>query len=220
MNIAQFIRSTVYGWYVNMVKAYVRYGEFIRKVLPMRHGYVMMREYFRKVRQRFGCQSPVPNRHEWLIRRENVKLCVWYAYDFRRIRRMRGLVRQPSKRQICLGEQQAYCILKLASRTEFAMYPMLDCGVHNSVCGREIVCSASNNQGSNFRPCVNILKAVPANTRRWPNVQLMLVNRLRRWPNSSPTLAQCLVFAGVSLDSSHHHQELFMAQFSLCPRMT
>ena len=35
---------------------YVRYGKFICKVWPIRHGYVMIREYFRKVRQRFSCQ--------------------------------------------------------------------------------------------------------------------------------------------------------------------
>ena len=86
---------------VSLVKLYailyaiVRYGKFIRKVWPIpciRHGYVMMREYFRKVRQRFGCQSantyllPRSNRHEWLIRREYyVKLWVWFVDFFIRI---------------------------------------------------------------------------------------------------------------------------------------
>ena len=66
-------------------KAYVRYREFIRKVWLIRHGYVMIREYFRKVRQRFGFQSAstyissAPNRHEWLIWRENVEICVWFG---------------------------------------------------------------------------------------------------------------------------------------------
>ena len=36
----------------------------------------------------------------------------------------------------------------------------------------------------------------PANTRRWPNVGLMLGQRRRRWANVSPTLGQHLVFAG------------------------
>ena len=47
MNIVQFIRATVYGLYVNMVKV-----RQICMVWPIRHGYVMMREYFRKVLQR------------------------------------------------------------------------------------------------------------------------------------------------------------------------
>ena len=42
MNIVQFIPATVYGRYVKMAKAYVRYGEFIRKAWPIRHGYVMI----------------------------------------------------------------------------------------------------------------------------------------------------------------------------------
>ena len=36
----------------------------------------------------------------------------------------------------------------------------------------------------------------PANTRRWPNVGLLLVHRLRHWPNVETTLGQRLVFAG------------------------
>ena len=57
------------------------YRNFLCKVWPMQHGYAMMREYFRKVRQRFGCKnvSPVPSRQEWLIQRENVELCVWFG---------------------------------------------------------------------------------------------------------------------------------------------
>ena len=39
----------------------------------------------------------------------------------------------------------------------------------------------------------------PANTRRWPNVVLMLVHRLQRCPNFKTTLSTCLVFAGVSV---------------------
>ena len=37
------------------------------------------------------------------------------------------------------------------------------------------------------------------NTRRWPNVRLMLGQRRRRWANVTPTLGQRLVFAGYSL---------------------
>ena len=32
--------------------------------------------------------------------------------------------------------------------------------------------------------------------RHWPNVGLLLAQRLRRWPNSKPTLGQRLMFAG------------------------
>ena len=34
---------------------------------------------------------------------------------------------------------------------------------------------------------------IPANTRRWTNVVLLLGHRLRRWPNNKITLAQRLV---------------------------
>ena len=40
---------------------------------------------------------------------------------------------------------------------------------------------------------------VPANTRHWDSVGLLLVHRLRRWPNIKPTLSQCLVLAGIVL---------------------
>ena len=59
----------MYGWYVNMVKAYVRYDNFLVLVWPIRHGYVMMWD---------EC-------HEWLIRGENVTLCVWFGDFFIRI---------------------------------------------------------------------------------------------------------------------------------------
>ena len=36
----------------------------------------------------------------------------------------------------------------------------------------------------------------PANTRRQPNVSLVMCHRLRRWLNTNPTLGQHLVFAG------------------------
>ena len=81
MNIVEIIQATVDGWYVNMVKAYVRYGKFTRNVLPIRHGYVMIcndagvlsygtAAVWKPVGKYV---SPAPNRHEWLIRRENVK---------------------------------------------------------------------------------------------------------------------------------------------------
>ena len=41
--------------------------------------------------------------------------------------------------------------------------------------------------------------ALPANTRHRAIVGSMLVHRLRRWPNIKPTMAQCLVFAGLVL---------------------
>ena len=41
-----------------------------------------------------------------------------------------------------------------------------------------------------------IMYCGPANTRRWPNVGVLLVHRLRRWTNTTPTLGQPLVFAG------------------------
>ena len=41
--------------------------------------------------------------------------------------------------------------------------------------------------------------STPANTRRWPNVDLMLGQRRRRWANINPTLGQRLVFAGTAV---------------------
>ena len=38
---------------------------------------------------------------------------------------------------------------------------------------------------------------IPANTRHWTNVCLMLGQRRRRWANIKPTLVQRLVFAGI-----------------------
>ena len=35
-----------------------------------------------------------------------------------------------------------------------------------------------------------------AGAKRWPNVDLMLAQRLRRWPNMKPTSSQCFVSAG------------------------
>ena len=49
--------------------------------------------------------------------------------------------------------------------------------------------------------------ACPANTRRWPNVGLMLARRRRRWANLSPTLDQRLEFAGHD-DLTYQHIRL------------
>ena len=38
------------------------------------------------------------------------------------------------------------------------------------------------------------MEPVPANTKRWPNVGLLLAHRLRRWPNIDSKSGQCLVF--------------------------
>ena len=43
---------------------------------------------------------------------------------------------------------------------------------------------------------------IPANTRRWPKMGLMLGQRRRRWANVSATLGQRIVFAGI-LVSNH-----------------
>ena len=40
---------------------------------------------------------------------------------------------------------------------------------------------------------------IPANTRRWPSVGLMLDQRRRRWANINPALGQRPVFAGILL---------------------
>ena len=42
-----------------------------------------------------------------------------------------------------------------------------------------------------------LIAYIPANTRRSPNVGLLLAHRLRRWPNINPTLGERLVFAGI-----------------------
>ena len=38
-------------------------------------------------------------------------------------------------------------------------------------------------------------QGIPANTRRWPNADLMLGHRLRRWPSIKSALGQRIVFA-------------------------
>ena len=42
-------------------------------------------------------------------------------------------------------------------------------------------------------PCVH-LSCRRSNTRRWPNVGLLLAHRLWRWANISPVLGYCVVF--------------------------
>ena len=44
------------------------------------------------------------------------------------------------------------------------------------------------------RPLPTVI--IPANTRHWPNVGLMLGQRRRRWPDIGPTLCRCFVFSG------------------------
>ena len=41
------------------------------------------------------------------------------------------------------------------------------------------------------------IESFPADTKRWPNVVLMLYHSLRRWPNIKTTLGQRLVSAGL-----------------------
>ena len=64
---------------------------------------------------------------------------------------------------------------------------------------------------SYYHSCV-----IPANTRHWPNVVLILARRLGRRPSIKTTLGQCLVLAGLSLhgiqndhDSETHHYIIF-----------
>ena len=47
--------------------------------------------------------------------------------------------------------------------------------------------------------CVSVVQFIPANTRHWTNVGLMLAHRLRRRPNIDLALVQCLVFSGIWL---------------------
>ena len=47
-----------------------------------------------------------------------------------------------------------------------------------------------------IRPTSNVV--IPANMRRWPNVDLLLGHRRRRWANSKPALGQRLVFVGMA----------------------
>ena len=53
--------------------------------------------------------------------------------------------------------------------------------------------------------------SIPASTIHRANVGLMLGHRLRRWPNIKPTLAQCIVFAGINYrDRSTSHHSLWV----------
>ena len=46
---------------------------------------------------------------------------------------------------------------------------------------------------------MTVIMAILVNTRRSPNVGLMLAQRLRRWPNISLTLGERLVFTGMQM---------------------
>ena len=48
---------------------------------------------------------------------------------------------------------------------------------------------------------VKVLRTVPANTRRWPNVGLMLVHTSTTLDQHQPNIGQRLVFAGVCLQA-------------------
>ena len=50
---------------------------------------------------------------------------------------------------------------------------------------------------SRRRPCCKCQALFPANTRRWPNVGVMLGQRRRRWTGITSTLFQCFVPAGL-----------------------
>ena len=68
------------------------------------------------------------------------------------------------------------------------------------------LCRQKKTKNKNFywvlTSSLNIRKhrLVPANTRGWTNVVLMLAHRLRRWTSIKTTLVQRLVFTGVSHD--------------------
>ena len=57
--------------------------------------------------------------------------------------------------------------------------------------------------------------ANPANTRRWPNVGLMLGQRRRRWANVCPTFVQRLVFAGKWLTINMYYVSLVIGWSSI-----
>ena len=57
-------------------------------------------------------------------------------------------------------------------------------------------------------------RAQPSNTRRRPNVGLMLDQRLRRWPNNNTLLGQRLVLAGhCSRQCDGHEYKLTRSQY-------
>ena len=65
------------------------------------------------------------------------------------------------------------------------------------------ICTPSGYKGGRWREWfrairIKLLQVIPANTRRWPSVWLILAHRLRRQPNIIPTLGQRLVFAGMA----------------------
>ena len=54
-------------------------------------------------------------------------------------------------------------------------------------------------------PCDH-LSCRRSNTRRWPNVRLLLAHRLRRWANISPVLGYCVVFDATMNVGQHHRR--------------
>ena len=60
-----------------------------------------------------------------------------------------------------------------------------------------VYCRAKPNKLQAFGFAEHYVHLIPANTRHWAIVGLMLGQRLRRCPNFKATMAQCLVFAGI-----------------------
>ena len=61
-----------------------------------------------------------------------------------------------------------------------------------------------------------IIIVCPADTRRWPNVRLLLGRRRRRWPNINPTLGQRIVSAGHVYNVSYqkyHNKEVMICRW-------
>ena len=64
--------------------------------------------------------------------------------------------------------------------------------------------------------CIKMRSALPANTKTWPNVVSMLVQRRWRWANSETALGQILAFAGlhtvVCLHPPLHHHNILASR--------
>ena len=74
----------MYDWDVNnkhIVKAYVRYGNLFVRFGPYYMDMYAGLLLYGTAAVRMPVKSASTNRHEWLIRGENVKLCVWFG-DF------------------------------------------------------------------------------------------------------------------------------------------
>ena len=78
------------------------------------------------------------------------------------------------------------------------LYKVVDTAFHNyNGNGREMIVSLKRTYMSGGYYSVTLTVSVShVNTRRRPNVVLMLARRLRRQPNIKATFGQCLVFAG------------------------